>query len=95
MGCGGAAVATALASLFGTGWMVKSLKDKGMMPGLKVPNAKECRALLGFTGPLLAITLTRMAGIVNMQRRAIALGLESLAGYQLCLNLFVFGILFG
>jgi len=94
-GCGGAAAATALATLASTGWMVRSLNKRGMLPRLKVPDWKECRALMEFTGPLLAITLTRMAGFVNMQRHAMKLGMESLAGYQLCMNLLIFFILFG
>jgi len=94
-GCGGAAAATSLATLISSGWMVTALKRKGMLPRLKIPNWKECRALMEFTGPLLAITLTRMAGFMNMQRRAMTLGMESLAGYQLCMNLLVFFILFG
>jgi Na+-driven multidrug efflux pump len=95
MGCGGAAAATALATLISSGWMVAGLARRRMMPRLKVPNLKECGELLEFTGPLLAITLTRMAGFMNMQRRVMTFGLESLAGYQLCMNLLVFFILFG
>ncbi|KAL9178994.1 hypothetical protein ACHAXT_011967 [Thalassiosira profunda] len=96
MGCGGAAAATALATLVSSGWMVQSLKKRNMLPPLKVPNKSECLELLSFTGPLLAITLTRMAGFVNMQRRAMLLGsTEMLAGYQLCSNLLIFFILFG
>lgn len=95
MGCGGAAAATALATLISSGWMVAGLARRRMMPRLKMPNLKECGALLEFTGPLLAITLTRMAGFMNMQRRVMTFGLESLAGYQLCMNLLVFFILFG
>jgi len=94
-GCAGAAAATAVATLFSTGWMVSALRGRGMLPRLKVPNRDECGKLLGFTGPLLAITLTRMAGFMNMQRRAMMLGMESLAGYQLCMNLLIFFILFG
>mmetsp|Transcript_11664 Transcript_11664/g.24889 ORF Transcript_11664/g.24889 Transcript_11664/m.24889 type:complete len:526 (+) Transcript_11664:125-1702(+) len=95
MGCGGAAAATAFATLISSGWMVQALRKKGMMPKLKFPNMSEFRDLMGFTGPLLAITLTRMAGFMNMQRRAMTLGLTNLAGYQLCLNLLIFFILFG
>ncbi|KAL3790228.1 hypothetical protein ACHAW5_004338 [Stephanodiscus triporus] len=95
MGCGGAAAATALATLVSSGWMVSDLTRRRMMPRLKIPNWKECGALMEFTGPLLAITLTRMAGFMNMQRKAMTFGLESLAGYQLCMNLLVFFILFG
>ncbi|KAL7527794.1 hypothetical protein ACHAXR_002132 [Thalassiosira sp. AJA248-18] len=96
MGCGGAAAATAFATLFSSGWMVRALRQRGVLPRLKVPNGKECRELLSFTGPLLAITLTRMAGFINMQRRAMMIGTtESLAGYQLCSNLLIFFILFG
>lgn len=94
-GCGGAAAATALATLFGTGWMVGALERRDMLPRPKVPSREECRSLAGFTGPLLAITLVRMGGFVNMQRRAMALGMTSLAGYQLCMNLLIFFILFG
>ena len=56
---------------------------------------KECRELLTFTGPLLAITLVRLVGMMKMQARAMTFGMESLAGYQLCMNLMMFFILFG
>ena len=95
MGCAGAAAATSLATLLSFSWMVAGLTRRGMMPRLKIPNWKECKELLEFTGPLLAITLTRMAGFLRMQRRAMTFGLESLAGYQLCMNLLSFFILFG
>ena len=95
MGCAGAAAATSLATLLSFSWMVVGLARRGMMPRLKIPNWKECKELLEFTGPLLAITLTRMAGFLRMQRRAMTFGLESLAGYQLCMNLLSFFILFG
>ena len=65
------------------------------MPRLKVPSKKELGSLMEFTGPLLAITFTRMAGFMNMQSTAMTLGMESLAGYQLCMNLLIFFILFG
>ena len=95
-GCGGAAAATALATLVSTGMMVLALGRKKILPRLKIPTKDECRELMSFTGPLLAITLTRMAGFVNMQKRAMMLGTtEALAGYQLCSNLLTFFILFG
>lgn len=94
-GCGGAAAATALATLLSSGWMVKSLRDGGLLPKLRIPTKKEMGDLLEFTGPLLAITFVRMAGFMNMQKSAMSLGVESLAGYQLCINLLVFFILFG
>ena len=95
MGCGGAAAATALATLLSSVWMVVALQRRNMMPRLKVPSKKELGSLMEFTGPLLAITFTRMAGFMNMQRTAMTLGMESLAGYQLCMNLLIFFILFG
>ena len=99
-GCGGAAAATALATLVSSTWMVKALQrselwPQSLAPMGRMPKKQELSALMEFTGPLLAITLTRMAGFMNMQRRAMALGLESLAGFQLCMNFLVFFILFG
>ena len=94
-GCTAAAAATGLATVISSTLMVKALKGRDMLPSLKLPIKKEFKALAEFTGPLLAITLTRMAGFANMQRRAMALGTESLARYQLCSNLLLFFILFG
>mmetsp|Transcript_22563 Transcript_22563/g.47296 ORF Transcript_22563/g.47296 Transcript_22563/m.47296 type:complete len:528 (-) Transcript_22563:1111-2694(-) len=94
-GCGGAAAATALATLVSTGWMVKSLKDRKLWPKLRLPKKKEFAAMSEFTGPLLLITFTRMGGFMNMQKKAMSLGVEALAGYQLCMNLMLFFILFG
>ena len=94
-GCGGAAAATSLATLLSSAWMVVALKKRDMMPQLKIPTRKECSSLMEFTGPLLAITLTRMAGFINMQKTAMTLGTESLAGYQLVMNLLTFYLLFG
>ncbi|KAL7544489.1 hypothetical protein ACHAWF_007868 [Thalassiosira exigua] len=95
-GCAGAAAATSGATLVSLGWMVRALRQRGMLPSLKVPSGRELRELMSYTGPLLAITITRMAGFMNMQRRAMMLGsTETLAGYQLCSNLLIFFILFG
>jgi len=60
-----------------------------------IPKKNELAALGEFMGPLLAITLTRMSGFMNMQRRAMTLGVTALAGYQLCMNLLIFFVLFG
>ena len=94
-GCGGAAAATSLATLLSSAWMAKSLKDRGMCPRFKLPTKKELGSLMEFTGPLLMITFVRMAGFLNMQRRAMSLGVTNLAGYQLVTNLLIFFILFG
>ena len=94
-GCGGAAAATSLATLISSAWMAKSLKNRGICPRFKIPSKKELGALMEFTGPLLMITFVRMAGFLNMQRRAMSLGVTALAGYQLVTNLLIFFILFG
>ncbi len=94
-GCGGAAAATTCATLISSFWMVTALRKKQLLPALRIPKRSELASLGEFTGPLLAITLTRMAGFLNMQRRATTLGVTALAGYQLCMNLLIFFILFG
>jgi Na+-driven multidrug efflux pump len=75
--------------------MIDSLKEKGLMPVIRKPSMKEIHLLLEFTGPLLAITLTRLGGFIAMQRAAMRLGLNALAGYQLCINVLMFFLLFG
>ena len=75
--------------------MVTTLRKKELLPALRTPKKKELAALGEFMGPLLAITLTRMSGFLNMQRRAMTLGVTALAGYQLCMNLLIFFVLFG
>ena len=94
-GCGGAAAATALATILSSAWMVNSLRLKGLCPRFKIPTKEELGALMEFTGPLILITFVRMAGFMNMQKRAMALGVQSLAGYQLVTNFLIFFILFG
>lgn len=95
LGCAGAAAATSLATLVSCGFMVDALRRKSILPRLKLPRKAEVMGLLEFTGPLLAITLTRLAGFIAMQRTAMRLGVQSLAGYQLCFNLLIFFLLFG
>ena len=94
-GCTGAAAATAAATLLSSGFMLRGLHRKGILPKIRLPSRKELKELLGFTGPLMAITLTRLGGFVNMQRRAMSLGVKPLAGYQLAVNMMIFFILFG
>ena len=94
-GCAGAAAATAIATLISSGFMIRALHLKKLLPHLKVPTKKELFGLMEFTGPLLAITLTRLIGFVSMQRRAMSLGVEKLAGYQLCVNVMILFLLFG
>jgi Na+-driven multidrug efflux pump len=95
LGCAGAAAATAVATLTSCGAMLRALSRKKLLPAVRIPARREIMGLLEFTGPLLAITLTRMGGIIAMQRTAMKLGVQSLAGYQLCINLLMFFVLFG
>lgn len=94
-GCGGAAAATALATLTSCGFMIRALHQKQLLPRIKRPSKTEWQSLLEFTGPMLAITLTRLGGFMAMQRRAMRLGVQNLAGYQLCVNIMMFFLLFG
>ena len=94
-GCAGAAAATAGATLLSSAVMLRALKAKDLLPDIRIPTKSEMSSLLEFTGPLLAITLTRLAGFIMMQRSAMALGVAELAAYQLCINLLVFFLLFG
>jgi Na+-driven multidrug efflux pump len=94
-GCAGAAAATSLATLLSSGLMLVALKKKQLLPSVQIPKKKELMNLLEFTGPLLAITITRLIGFVAMQKRAMTLGLQPLAAYQLCINVVMFFLLFG
>lgn len=94
-GCAGAAAATSFATLVSCGFMLKALAQKHILPRIRIPTRKEMFGLLEFTGPLLAITLTRLGGFIAMQRTAMKLSVQSLAGYQLCINLMIFFLLFG
>ena len=93
-GCSGAAAATAFATLFSSGFMVKALKKKGVLPKIRLPKRKELSALTEFTGPLMAITITRLVGFINMQRTAMRLGVKHTAAYQMSINLVIFFLLF-
>jgi Na+-driven multidrug efflux pump len=94
-GCAGAAAATSAATLFSSAVMFRALKAKNLLPKIQWPTRKEMSGLLEFTGPLLAITLTRLAGFIAMQKSAMTLGVQPLAAYQLCINLLIFFLLFG
>lgn len=95
LGCAGAAAATSFSTLFSCGFMLKALAKKQILPEIRIPTKLELRGLLDYTGPLFAITLTRLGGFVAMQRSAMILGHQSLAGYQVCVNLLIFFLLFG
>jgi len=95
MGCAGSAAATSGATLLSCGFMLKALKKKKLLPQIRLPTKKEMFSLLEFTGPLMAITLIRLLGYINMQSAAMNLGVKPLAAYQLSLNLFIFFLLFG
>jgi Na+-driven multidrug efflux pump len=94
-GCAGAAAATAFATLVSCYFMLKALAKKNILPSIRIPKKHELKGLLEYTGPLFAITLTRLGGFVAMQRSAMILGHQSLAGYQLCINIMLFFLLFG
>ncbi|KAI2498401.1 hypothetical protein MHU86_16098 [Fragilaria crotonensis] len=93
-GCAGAAAATSIATLLSSGLMIVALKRKELLPPLRMPNKQELLGLSEFTGPLMAITITRLISFVAMQRRAMTLGLQSLAAYQLSINVVSFFLLF-
>ena len=93
-GVSGAAAATSFATLFSSAFMVRGLKRKGILPRIRLPSKKELLGLSEFTGPLMAITVTRLIGFVSMQRAAMSLGVKNMAAYQLCINLVLFFLLF-
>lgn len=95
MGCAGAAAATAFATLFSSSFMLRVLAKKKLLPRIRLPNKSEMYSLLEYTGPLLAITITRLIGFLSMQSAAMKLGVQSLAAYQLCINAMTFFLLFG
>jgi len=94
-GVPGAAAATSFATLFSCFFMIKALKKQLILPKIRLPTRKELKGLTEFTGPLLAITVTRLIGFVSMQRTAMRLGVKELAAYQLSINLLIFFLLFG
>jgi Na+-driven multidrug efflux pump len=94
-GVSGAAAATALSTLVSSGFMVRGLQRKGILPKIRPPTRQELMSLTEFTGPLMAITVTRLIGFVSMQRAAMALGVKQTAAYQVCVNLVIFFLLFG
>ena len=94
-GCAGAAAATSFATLFSSGFMLKVLAEKKLLPKIAVPTKAEMKGLLEYMGPLLAITITRLVGFLAMQKAAMRLGVQSLAAYQICINTMIFFLLFG
>lgn len=94
-GCSGAAAATSLATLVSCLFMIRALAIKKLLPTIKLPTRREFLDLLTYTGPLIAIPITRLAGFIIMQKKAMYLGRQSLAGYQLGINIMMFFLLFG
>lgn len=94
-GCSGAAAATAFATLFSSGFLIKDLSKKKLLPRIKLPSIAEFKELFEYVGPLFIITITRLLGFVSMQRQAMTLGVQSLAGYQICVNTMILFLLFG
>jgi Na+-driven multidrug efflux pump len=94
-GCAGAAAATSGATLVSCGFLLNAMKKKRLLPAFRLPSIQQLRGLLDFTGPLLAITLTRLGGLIAMQKSAMALGVQPLAAYQMSINLIIFFLLFG
>lgn len=94
LGVSGAASATSFATLFSSFFMIKALKKKSILPKIRLPTRKELMGLMEFTGPLLAITITRLIGFINMGRKAMSLGVSQTAAYQLSINLVIFFLLF-
>lgn len=94
-GCAGAAAATSFANLFVIGFMMKNLQSKRLLPKVRVPSKADVSKLLEFTGPLLAITVTRLIGFINMQKTAMSLGVQHMAAYQLTVNILMFFLIFG
>ena len=95
LGCSGAAAATAFANLFIVGLMIKNLRSKKLLPKVRLPSKTDISKLLEFTGPLLAITVTRLVGFINMQKTAMKLGVQHMAAYQLTINILMFFLIFG
>lgn len=54
-GCSGAAAATAAATLLSSGFMLRGLRRKGLLPKIRLPSRNEVKGLMEFTGPLMAI----------------------------------------
>ncbi len=94
-GCAGAAAATAFATLFSCGKMLMDLSKKKLLPQVRVPKLADLKELLEYVGPLFVLVISRLIGIVSMQRRAMTFGTDALAAYQICINTMTFFFLFG
>jgi len=95
MGTAGAAAATAFATVFSSGKMLKDLSKKKLLPKLKLPTWSDSKDLLEYVGPLFIITIGRLTGFIFMQKRVMTFGTQSLAAYQICANALVLFFLFG
>jgi len=65
-----------------------------MLPKLCIPSRTDIQSLNEFTGPLLAVTVIRLLGFLNMQKAAMRLGVNHMASYQLSVNIIFFFLLF-
>ena len=94
-GCAGAAAATAFATVFSSGRMLKDLQKKKLLPKLSIPKLADLRELLAYVGPLFIMTVARLVGFISLSRRAMTFGTQPLAAYQICVNALMFFLLFG
>lgn len=94
-GVTGAAIATAIATIFSSLKMLQDLHKRNLLPKLRIPNLGKLKELIQYVGPLFIITIARLVGFVSMQRKAMTFGTQNLAAYQICANCMVMFLLFG
>jgi len=95
LGGTGVAIATATSTLVCCNLLVWSLCRKGLSPTICVPTRDEFVQMMECAGPLMMLTLSRILGWVLVQRSVNGMGVESLAAFQVCVNLTILFAYFG
>ncbi|CAE7900841.1 DTX46, partial [Symbiodinium sp. KB8] len=88
-GVSGAAAATAISTMCGFAFMMRSLQRKQILPTFRRGALRDAGPVLEYAGPMLVINMTRIAGFTAMAFAAAATGTRALAAYQVILGIFV------
>lgn len=88
-GVSGAAAATAISTMCGFAFMMRSLQRKQILPTFRLGALRDAGPVLEYAGPMLVINMTRIAGFTAMAFAAAATGTRALAAYQVILGIFV------
>lgn len=88
-GIAGAATATSISMIVSFCLMLRALRHKRFLPGLKLPSWADAEPIREYAGPLFVISAARIFGFSLMALTAAKMGTAALAGYQVIISVFI------